>query len=302
LRSDLEDHHSLLFIERISHSNSIYGKDMTESTIEDAELELWLQQLEESDMSVKLDAASRVTSVIQRLAPRHHVRVLRALLQSLSFRDTALIEHVVPAVSHVTRGLIAQHEKSQVTVLAPVTRVVLGPKMADRLEAAKQASFTEYNEPVNSTAALVDELLDKLVYEFKYITNNAQLKIYMRYVPSLMESAGPHVIKHLKPLLNHVLYLLTVADDELTRDLLSALQVIVRHCWTRMDYHAQEIFQALLAVYIEHWGTSDAEFIRDLIAELLIALKLCVSAAHWQELLEALQASEELRTLHSRVK
>lgn len=103
-------------------------------------------------------------------------RVKQALLQSLSFRDTALIEHVVPAVSHVTRGLIAQHEKSQVTVLAPVTRVVLGPKMADRLEAAKQASFTEYNEPVNSTAALVDELLDKLVYEFKYITNNAQLK------------------------------------------------------------------------------------------------------------------------------
>lgn len=70
----------------------------------------------------------------------------------------------------------------------------------------------------------------------------------MRHVPSLIESTGSHVIKHLKvcralcltrvthcpqPLLNHVLYLLTVADDELTRDLLSALQVIVRHCWTR---------------------------------------------------------------------
>lgn len=57
---------------------------------------------------------------------------------------------------------------------------------------------------------------------------------------------------------------------------------LIRIAFFRMDYHAQEIFQALLAVYIEHWGTSDAEFIRDLIAELLLALKLCVSAAHWQ--------------------
>ena len=82
----------------------------------------------------------------------------------------------MPAVSHVTRALIALHETSPVAVLTPVTRVVIGPKMAERMEAAKQTSFTEYNEPVDSTAALVDEVLDKLVYEFKYITNNQQLK------------------------------------------------------------------------------------------------------------------------------
>lgn len=48
-----------------------------------------------------------------------------------------------------------------------------------------------------------------------------------------------------------------------------------------MDYHAREIFQALLGAYIEHWGASEAEVTRS-IGDLLGALKLCVSAAHWQ--------------------
>jgi len=97
-------------------------------------------------------------------------------LQSLSFRDTALIGHVVPAVTHLTHSLVA-HRENQVTLVAPVTRVIVGPKIADRLEAAKSTPFTEYNERVDSTAALIDEVLDKLVYEFKYLTDNAQLKV-----------------------------------------------------------------------------------------------------------------------------
>lgn len=83
---------------------------------------------------------------------------------------------MVPAVSHVTRALIAQYEQSPVTVLAPGTRV-LGPRLADRLEAATPAPFTEYNASLNSTAALVDEVLAKLVYEFKYTTSTAHLKV-----------------------------------------------------------------------------------------------------------------------------
>ncbi len=82
----------------------------------------------------------------------------------------------MPAVTHLTRTLV-EHRESQVTLVAPVTRVILGPKIADRLEAAKQASFTEYNERADSTAALIDELLDKLTYEFKYLTDNAHLKV-----------------------------------------------------------------------------------------------------------------------------
>jgi len=51
-----------------------------------------------------------------------------------------------------------------------------------------------------------------------------------------------------------------------------------------MDYHAHQLFQSLLGVYIEHWGRSDeqTELIREQIAALLLTLKQCVTTAHWQ--------------------
>jgi len=38
---------------------------------------------------------------------------------------------------------------------------------------------------------------------------------------------------YLQQLLRHMNYMLTVADLELTRDLLRALRVIVQRCWIR---------------------------------------------------------------------
>ena len=68
---------NISLIRRVLRGNKLNELINISGQVEDAALDALLQQLDESDMSVKLDAASRVTTVIHKIAPRHHMRVMR---------------------------------------------------------------------------------------------------------------------------------------------------------------------------------------------------------------------------------
>jgi hypothetical protein len=245
-----------------------------------------------------------------------------SLLKSLSCRESRILRNLLPCLIFVALSIDTYLKQTTTSSSAPDEECSLfeqrdgGPLILryikeTRTQGNEVRSDTTHSKTIPRSIKdallfvkgrnmnILNDVMDHIVYEFRYLNKSEHFKIYCQCLGPLFERMGIALVRHFKPLIPQLLLMLTMGDDELCTYVLKNIKIIVSYCWPRVPAHADEIFKALGTYFIESLNSKEAQRIHQHITEVITLLAKCVPHQLVEEWKAATEGISELSLIYN---